>query len=341
MRVRRALSGNLTVYVEAAHDAYRRLVPSSYPPLSPSPSPSVERFSPYAPPTLLVITAEPDIPLRLRRDVALADPWDIVQSPAVEVRAEGEGVERLREEGPEAGAAGRSKAYAAGVAAGGASGSDKDKMVKVVVSPNNNNNNKKKPAAARRLTRTRTRRAAPATLTLDVGYTQQAFNALPLLERVAHTQAFVRDLTVLVNEADAAVVSGASNVGRLAMLCVGASRAQDSPRNFERVGSLTFSLSLGFLRVGLQDCRRGRGDGSSRPVNGQASRRPDVRPHPVPSVAQLASLSDHTRTLATQPLGRRALVPDRVLVGRVQEGRGRRGPRECGVCAGGTAPRRG
>ncbi|BGP35676.1 hypothetical protein JCM10296v2_007528 [Rhodotorula toruloides] len=204
--------GNLTVYIEAAHDAYRRLIPSPYPSLTDSPSSSSVRFSPYAPPTLLLITAEPSIPARLRTEVRLADPWRVVQTPGVDVSDEGEGGERLRQqesEGKKEGkgggrGGGRPKAYAAA----GTKGGEGAKMVKVVAAPST--------ASPDQRFRKRS---------LDAGYTQQSFNALPLLSRVAHTQAFVRDLTLLAQAeeggVDAAVVSGASNVGRLAMLIAG------------------------------------------------------------------------------------------------------------------------
>ncbi|BGP11686.1 hypothetical protein JCM10049v2_007606 [Rhodotorula toruloides] len=199
--------GNLTVYIEAAHDAYRRLIPSPYPAFTSSSSSDPDtdasaRFSPYAPPTLLLITAEPSIPSRLREEVRLADPWRVVQTPGVESQDEGGGAaeERLRKEGGVGG--GRPKAYAAAAAAA----ADTGKMIKIVSPPS--------PLPRRRRS-------------LDSGYTQQSFNALPLLSRVAHTQAFVRDLTLLARSGeeeegvDAAVVSGASNVGRLAMLIAG------------------------------------------------------------------------------------------------------------------------
>lgn len=62
------------------------------------------------------------------------------------------------------------------------------------------------------------RRKEKRKLTLSAGYDQATFNKLPLVERVVHTRAFVRDLTLLAREADAMVVSASSNVGRLAML---------------------------------------------------------------------------------------------------------------------------
>ncbi|BGP51988.1 hypothetical protein JCM10450v2_007959 [Rhodotorula kratochvilovae] len=195
--------GNLTVYVEAAHDAYRRLLPSRYPSLSPTSAP---RFSPYARPSLLLVTAEPSIPALLRSSTPLSRPFELVQTPEPAVRApetKDEARARLAKQaaaGAGAGSArGKGRAKAGGPKAyGGAKGA---KGVPKVV-----------------------RRAAEADAPppdLSAGYTQAAFNALPLLERVVHTQAFVRDLTVLAREADAAVVSGASNVGRLAMLIAG------------------------------------------------------------------------------------------------------------------------
>lgn len=45
---------------------------------------------------------------------------------------------------------------------------------------------------------------------IAAGYDQATFNSLPLVERVLHTRAFVRDLTLLARDADAFVVSGES-----------------------------------------------------------------------------------------------------------------------------------
>ncbi|GAA5865953.1 hypothetical protein JCM1840_003356 [Sporobolomyces johnsonii] len=202
--------GNLTVYVEAAHDAYRRLVPSPspslYPSLSSTASTTSRRFSPHAQPTLLVMTAEPSISALLA-EIPLAQPFRIVQTPPPHVLSEGEGqgkggdgrvrleeAERAREQLGKAGSG--PKAYAGGA-----------------------------PAPAPALTSSGT--------DLATGYTQSAFNALPLAERVAHTQAFVRDLTLLAASAegvDAMVVSGASNIGRLAML-IGGKDAVIGPRD--------------------------------------------------------------------------------------------------------------
>lgn len=44
------------------------------------------------------------------------------------------------------------------------------------------------------------------------------FNRLPLPARIASTRAFVRDLTFLARNADALVVTGSSNVGRMLMV---------------------------------------------------------------------------------------------------------------------------
>lgn len=236
-------SGNLTVYVEAAHDgastflsvttscslktraddpflgtAYRRLLPSRYPSLSPSNPP---RFSPYARPSILLITAEPDIPARLRASTPFSRPFLVVQTPEPAVRAPlSEAVEtRARLAKQAAGAA--EGAAAAGADAPKAYGGARKKAGRKGAA-----NQKGRKAHARRdgeVDSTGQEEAAtppPPPPDLSAGYTQAAFNALPMLERVVHTQAFVRDLTVLAREADAAVVSGASNVGRLAMLCV-------------------------------------------------------------------------------------------------------------------------
>ena len=56
---------------------------------------------------------------------------------------------------------------------------------------------------------------------VDLPLTKQnetAFNRLPLPSRIAATRQFVRDLTFLSRRADALVVTGSSNVGRLLMM---------------------------------------------------------------------------------------------------------------------------
>ncbi|GAA6042396.1 hypothetical protein JCM8097_004496 [Rhodosporidiobolus ruineniae] len=215
--------GNLTVYIEAAHDAYRRLIPSQYPSLSPSSSSSSSelRFTPYARPTLLLITAEPLILPKLA-DIPLAGPFRVLETPPPDVWDEGvdagtrerlEESRRVEEEAERAGAG--PKAYVAGVGGGGGGSVEGagGKMVKLVRAGDGGGGKKK---LARRAAS-----GAETGASLTAGYLQSAFNALPLIERVTHTQAFVRDLTVIAREADAAVVSGASNVGRLAMLIAG------------------------------------------------------------------------------------------------------------------------
>ncbi|GAA6009432.1 uncharacterized protein JCM10292_004290 [Rhodotorula paludigena] len=200
--------GNMTVFVEAAHDAYRRLLPSRYPSLSDS----LPRFSPYARPSLLLITAEPSIPAALRASTPLSRPFELVQTPDPDLRTEEEGAgavggrERLRVQLNAAGEGAKGpKAYAREA---------EGRMVK-------------RPRLLRRAVEAdeAASESAPAEPPsppdLRKGYTQAAFNALPLLERIVHTQAFVRDVTLLAREVDAAVVSGASNVGRLAMLIAG------------------------------------------------------------------------------------------------------------------------
>ncbi|GAA5988488.1 hypothetical protein JCM11641_007168 [Rhodosporidiobolus odoratus] len=205
--------GNLTVYIEAAHDAYRRLIPSRYSSLSTSSS----RFTPYARPSLLLITAEPEIRQSIS-SIPLAGPFEVFETPPPDVRTEeaNQGTkERLGEairaeiKAEEEGEAGP-KAYLGGAGGHGA------KMLKLS-KPNVEEREvgKQTHNFAKRAT------ASPEPTNLSAGYTQAAFNALPLLERVVHTQAFVRDLTIIAREVDAAVVSGASNVGRLAMLIAG------------------------------------------------------------------------------------------------------------------------
>ncbi|TKA54100.1 hypothetical protein B0A53_03477 [Rhodotorula sp. CCFEE 5036] len=53
---------------------------------------------------------------------------------------------------------------------------------------------------------------------VPAGFNETAFNRLPLPSRVAATRQFVRDLTFLSRRADALVVTGSSNVGRLLMM---------------------------------------------------------------------------------------------------------------------------
>jgi len=205
--------------------AYRRLLPSRYPSLTPLTRP---RFSPYARPSLLLITAEPDIPSRLRASTPLSRPFLVVQTPEPDVRAPrkaasgvegGEGDETQARLAKQAGAAAQAqgegpKAY------GGGRKAQKGRKGAAVAAGKGGKERVRRAAAEASERKDVVDSATAATPDLSAGYTQAAFNALPILERVVHTQAFVRDLTVLAREADAAVVSGASNVGRLAMLCV-------------------------------------------------------------------------------------------------------------------------
>ncbi|GAA6025320.1 hypothetical protein JCM10207_006244 [Rhodosporidiobolus poonsookiae] len=210
--------GNLTVYIEAAHDAYRRLIPSRYPSLAAS-APSTDlRFTPYARPSLLLVTAEPGISSQLAT-IPLAGPFRVIQTPEPDVRLKEvadvtqDRLHELQKAEKEADERGDGpKAYVA--AAGAVQLVGGGKMVKQVKGPAGADD------VAGRAKRVKRANAAPPA-DLGGGYVQSAFNALPLLERVVHTQAFVRDLTVMAREADAAVVSGSSNIGRLAMLIAG------------------------------------------------------------------------------------------------------------------------
>ncbi|GAA5833651.1 hypothetical protein JCM11251_003194 [Rhodosporidiobolus azoricus] len=219
--------GNLTVYIEAAHDHYRRLIPSRYPPLSltqSTSSPTPPRFSPYARPSLLLISAEPLPPLLSSLShIPLAGPFKILVTPAPDVRAEGvreetkvrlEEQQRVEKEAEEKGGSGKGpKAYVAAAATAAEEREEGGKMVKI--------NKVSEPKYKRSTTASPPLSPPPPAADLSTGYLQSAFNALPLLERVVHTQAFVRDLTIIAREVDAAVVSGASNVGRLGMLIAG------------------------------------------------------------------------------------------------------------------------
>ncbi|GAA5913258.1 hypothetical protein JCM8208_003251, partial [Rhodotorula glutinis] len=228
--------GNLTVYVEAAHDAYRRLLPSRYPSLTPLTRP---RFSPYARPSLLLITAEPNIPSRLRASTPLSRPFLVVQTPEPDVRsprASSESDETQARLAKQAGAAIGALGDAPKAYGGGGGGRKVQKGRKRAAAAGGKDGNEHvRRAAAEGPSAGKEDEVVESTPDLSAGYTQAAFNALPILERVVHTQAFVRDLTVLAREADAAVVSGASNVGRLAMLIAGKD-AVTGPRDAQRKG---------------------------------------------------------------------------------------------------------
>ncbi|BGP61890.1 hypothetical protein NBRC10512v2_003210 [Rhodotorula toruloides] len=65
------------------------------------------------------------------------------------------------------------------------------------------------------------------------GFNETAFNRLPLSTRISSARLFVRDLTVLSSRADALVVTGSSNVGRLMMLLFKARRREKGERRGE------------------------------------------------------------------------------------------------------------
>lgn len=63
---------------------------------------------------------------------------------------------------------------------------------------------------------------------------ETAFNRLPLPSRIAATRQFVRDLTFLARRADALVITGSSNVGRLLMMLFDAEDTKRSSTGGER-----------------------------------------------------------------------------------------------------------
>lgn len=65
------------------------------------------------------------------------------------------------------------------------------------------------------------------------GFYEDAFNAMPLSERVANTRTFIRDLTAVSRLADGLVFTGSSNVGRLLALLNAQGRNQK--KNFRSV----------------------------------------------------------------------------------------------------------
>ncbi|GEM08223.1 hypothetical protein Rt10032_c05g2240 [Rhodotorula toruloides] len=70
------------------------------------------------------------------------------------------------------------------------------------------------------------------------GFNETAFNRLPLATRIASARIFVRDLTVLSSRADALIVTGSSNVGRLMMLLFEARRREEGEGGKREVRSL-------------------------------------------------------------------------------------------------------
>jgi hypothetical protein len=78
------------------------------------------------------------------------------------------------------------------------------------------------------------------------------FNALPLSSRLASTKLFVRDLTVLSRHADAIVMTGSSNVGRLMALLFEAARVErgvEGRREMRSLDTRCVALSLFLLSV--------------------------------------------------------------------------------------------
>ena len=174
------MSWLLILHFDTNLAAYRRLVSPDYPPLA-SPATPSRRISAEVRPTLLLMTAEPDVARRLA-ELPLARAFDIVQTPPVaelESAEDAEGPKKLKDF-----TADRSRN-------GGANQGPKAYSVD----------------------------SSSDVTTLSNGYTQATFNAMPLEKRVDHTRSFVRDLALLTgDEVDALIVSGASNIGRLAML---------------------------------------------------------------------------------------------------------------------------
>lgn len=151
--------------------AYRRLLPDSATPLSSTPF----AYSPRAEPTLLVMTAEPEVFTSIAAE-PLAAPYRILSTPPPSLassseKASADEIKNARKEFGDR----KPVAY-------GRKGREED-------------------GAQRREKRE---------LGLSAGYDQATFNLLPLRERVTHTRAFVRDLTLLAKHADAFVVSGKS-----------------------------------------------------------------------------------------------------------------------------------
>ncbi|GAA5914557.1 hypothetical protein JCM6882_000418 [Rhodosporidiobolus microsporus] len=73
---------------------------------------------------------------------------------------------------------------------------------------------------------------------VPAGFNEATFNALPLSDRLSETRLFVRDLTVLSRHADAIVMTGSSNVGRLMTLLFEAARRDRGETGKREVRSL-------------------------------------------------------------------------------------------------------
>ncbi|GAA6018435.1 hypothetical protein JCM11491_006996 [Sporobolomyces phaffii] len=67
---------------------------------------------------------------------------------------------------------------------------------------------------------------------IPAGFNENTFNSLPLETRIEQSQAFVRDVTLLSTRADALVITGSSNVGRLMCLLMG-DRAKGRVRSLD------------------------------------------------------------------------------------------------------------
>ncbi|GAA6017283.1 hypothetical protein JCM10207_003678 [Rhodosporidiobolus poonsookiae] len=79
---------------------------------------------------------------------------------------------------------------------------------------------------------------AGETVEVPAGFNEQTFNALPLSTRRAGAQLFIRDLTILSRHADAIVMTGSSNVGRLMTALLEAARAERGEEGRREVRSL-------------------------------------------------------------------------------------------------------
>ncbi|KDE09361.1 hypothetical protein MVLG_00675 [Microbotryum lychnidis-dioicae p1A1 Lamole] len=212
--------GNLTVYLQAAHDAMVRILPGGTPYTEEVPSPNGLNLDSARSPSLVVMTAEANVNSRLAIDPLLR-PFTLAQPPARGI-ASLKHVANLKPQ---------------------PSQPPVDVMEWVKDTQADALTTYEKRASIRE----DEEEAAPSTPTpsptptpkeekkkprpgLASGFSQLEFNRLPMLERVLHTQTFIRDLTLFSRDADAFIVSGSSNIGRLAML-IGGYEATIGPKD--------------------------------------------------------------------------------------------------------------
>ncbi|SCV72254.1 BQ2448_4948 [Microbotryum intermedium] len=207
--------GNLTVYLQAAHEAMTRILPGGTPYTDEAPSPGGLDLESAHSPSLVVMTAEAHVMSRLAKD-SLLRPFTLAQPPAP-------GIASLKH------------------VAHHKTESDKPQVPDWFKDIQGKTPSTYEKRASIKDDAESTKESSPAKPEegnknprpgLASGFSQSEFNRLPMLERVIHTRTFIRDLTLFSRDADAFIVSGSSNIGRLAML-IGGYEATVGPKDEE------------------------------------------------------------------------------------------------------------